>query len=186
MAEKGGGDVAGERTTKKERETSPLNLKSLKKIITIMNRAKITELDIEQDGVKIHLRKGPGPGEIAAAPMMPMVPAVAPMPAAPAPAAAPAPVAAAPAAAPETEDANLHPIASPMVGTFYRAPAPDAKPYVEIGAEVDENQVVCIVEAMKLMNEIKADVKGVIRKILVENAQAVEYGQPLFLVERKG
>lgn len=184
MAEKGGGDVAGERIPKKERETSPLNVKSLKKIITIMNRAKITELDIEQDGVKIHLRKGPGPGEIAAAPMMSVVPAVAPMPAAPAVVAAPA--AAAPsAAAPAAEDANLHTIASPMVGTFYRAPAPDAKPYVDVGAEVDENQVVCIVEAMKLMNEIKAEVKGVIRKILVENAQAVEFGQPLFLVERR-
>jgi acetyl-CoA carboxylase biotin carboxyl carrier protein len=182
MAEKGGGDMPGERILKKERETNPLNLKSLKKIITIMNRAKITELDIEQDGMKIHLRKGPGPGEIAAAPLMPVVPAVAPM-----PVAAPAPAPAAPAAAPaaDAED-NLHTIASPMVGTFYRSPGPDAKPYVDVGAEVDENQVVCIVEAMKLMNEIKADVKGVIRKILVENAQAVEYGQPLFLVERKG
>lgn len=186
MAEKGGGDVAGERIPKKEREASPLNVKSLKKIITIMNRAKITELDIEQDGVKIHLRKGPGPGEIAAASMMPVVPAVAPMPmaAAAAPAAAVVP-ATAPAAEPAAEEANLHTIASPMVGTFYRAPAPDAKPYVEVGAEVDENQVVCIVEAMKLMNEIKAEVKGVIRKILVENAQAVEFGQPLFLVERR-
>jgi acetyl-CoA carboxylase biotin carboxyl carrier protein len=181
MAEKGGGDVPGERILKKERETNPLNLKSLKKIITIMNRAKITELDIEQDGVKIHLRKGPGPGEIAAAPLMPMVPAVAPMPVA----ASPAPTAT-PAAPAADDEANLHTIASPMVGTFYRSPGPDAKPYVDVGAEVDENQVVCIVEAMKLMNEIKADVKGVIRKILVENAQAVEYGQPLFLVETKG
>lgn len=181
MAEKGGGNVAGERIPKKERETSPLNLKSLKKIITIMNRAKITELDIEQDGVKIHLRKGPGPGELAAAPVMSVMPAAAPMPVAPAAAPAVA-MAAVPAAA---EESGLHTITSPMVGTFYRSPGPEAKPYVDVGAEVDENQVVCIVEAMKLMNEIKADVKGVIRKILVENAQAVEYGQPLFLVERR-
>ncbi len=181
MAEKGGGNVAGERIPKKERETSPLNLKSLKKIITIMNRAKITELDIEQDGVKIHLRKGPGLGEIAPAPLLPVAPATVPMPAAPAAAV----VTAAPAASAPADEANLHTITSPMVGTFYRAPGPEVKPYVDVGAEVDENQVVCIVEAMKLMNEIKAEVKGVIRKILVENAQAVEYGQPLFLVERR-
>jgi acetyl-CoA carboxylase biotin carboxyl carrier protein len=73
-----------------------------------------------------------------------------------------------------------------MVGTFYRAPAPEAAPYVSEGSVVDNNAVVCIIEAMKLMNEIKSDVKGVIKKILVDNAQAVEFGQPLFLVERKG
>jgi acetyl-CoA carboxylase biotin carboxyl carrier protein len=162
-----------------------VNLKSLKKIVTIMNRAKITELDIEQDGVKIHLRKGPSTGEmmttIAAAPAM--VPAMMPQAqvmAQAAPAAIPA------AAAEPAEDANLYTITSPMVGTFYRAPSPEANPYAEIGTQVEENSVVCIVEAMKLMNEIKAEVRGVIKKILVENAQAVEYGHPLFLVERKG
>jgi len=169
-----------------------VNLKSLKKIVTIMNRAKITELDIEQDGVKIHLRKGPYTGDmvttLAAAPpiMHAVIPQGAPVvaaPAAPAPAAPASPAAVAPDSA---ADANLHTIASPMVGTFYRAPSPEANSYVEIGAQVEENTVVCIVEAMKLMNEIKAEVRGVIKKILVENAQAVEYGQPLFLVERKG
>jgi acetyl-CoA carboxylase biotin carboxyl carrier protein len=173
--------VATERITKKERETGSINIRSLKKIVTIMNRAKLSELDIEQEGVKIHLRKGQAPGEMVnqvmtAAPMMT--------------AAMPAPVAvatAAPAAAPAVSesDANLQIITSPMVGTFYRSPSPESKSFVDVGSEVDEGKVVCIVEAMKLMNEIKAEVKGVIKKILVENAQAVEYGQPLFQVERK-
>ena len=176
--------MAAERTTKKERETGSINIRSLKKIVTIMNRAKITELDIEQEGVKIHLRKGPTAEEMVsqvmtAAPMM--QPAIA-VPAA-APVAAVAPAVAAPAAS--ENDANIHVITSPMVGTFYRAPSPESKAFVEVGSEVDESKVVCIVEAMKLMNEIKAEVKGVIKKMLVENAQAVEYGQPLFQVERK-
>jgi len=172
--------MQGERGVKKETSpNSPVNLKSLKKIVTIMNRAQLTELNIEQDGIKIHLRKGPVgnamPQVVTTAAMMPSVmpAAVAP---APIPAAAPAPV----------EDANLYTLTSPMVGTFYRSPAPDAGPFVSEGSVVEENTVVCIVEAMKLMNEIKAEVKGVIKKILVENAQAVEFGQPLFLVERKG
>ncbi|MCX7900200.1 MAG: acetyl-CoA carboxylase biotin carboxyl carrier protein, partial [Methylocystis sp.] len=79
--------------------------------------------------------------------------------------------------------ANLIEIKSPMVGTFYRAPSPEAEPYVTVGKEVEEDTVVCIIEAMKVMNEIKAETKGVIRKILVENATPVEFGQPLFLVE---
>lgn len=99
-------------------------------------------------------------------------------------AAAPAAVAAAPP--PAEESKNLVPIKSPMVGTFYRSPAPDADPYVEQNSYVDVGQTVCIVEAMKLMNEIESDVKGRIARILVENAQPVEYGQILFLVETDG
>jgi len=82
----------------------------------------------------------------------------------------------------ESEEEKLHPITSPIVGTFYRAPAPDAKPYVEVGDHVEEDTVVCIVEAMKVMNELKAGCRGTIVKILAENAQTVEYGQTLFLV----
>lgn len=81
------------------------------------------------------------------------------------------------------EDLNLHKIVSPMVGTFYRAPAPDADPYVKEGDSVQSNTIVCIVEAMKLMNEIEAEINGTITKVLVENGQLVEYGQPLFLVK---
>lgn len=90
------------------------------------------------------------------------------------------------AAAREEEEKNLIPIKSPMVGTFYRSPAPDADPYVEANSYIDVGQTVCIVEAMKLMNEIESDVKGRIARILVENAQPVEYGQVLFLVETDG
>ncbi len=81
------------------------------------------------------------------------------------------------------DDSNLHKIVSPMVGTFYRAPAPDADPYVKEGDTVQSNTIVCIVEAMKLMNEIEAEINGTITKVLVENGQLVEYGQPLFLVK---
>lgn len=81
------------------------------------------------------------------------------------------------------EDATLHKIVSPMVGTFYKAPAPDADPYVSVGDKVKEDTVVCIVEAMKLMNEIEAEIRGEIVEVLVENGQLVEYGQPLFLVK---
>lgn len=172
-------------TKKESGEASPLNLRSLKKIVTIMNRAKITELDIEQDGVRIHLRKGENTSQVMAAPMMQSMPAQM---AVQAPAAAPAPAAATPATTPAPaaeDDPNCYTIKSPMVGTFYRSPSPEAKPFVEVGTEVSENSVICIVEAMKLMNEIKAEVKGKIKKILVENAQAIEFGQPLFQVERK-
>jgi len=81
------------------------------------------------------------------------------------------------------DDTDLHRIVSPMVGTFYQAPSPDSEPYVKVGDRVDEKSVVCIVEAMKLMNEIEAEVKGEIVEVLVENGQLVEYGQPLFLVK---
>jgi acetyl-CoA carboxylase biotin carboxyl carrier protein len=178
--------MQGERPKKETGASNPVNLKSLKKIVTIMNRAQLTELNIEQEGIKIHLRKGPAGDPVTQVmTTAAMLPPVMSAPAAPAAGAAPA-ASAVPAAAPSAADANLHTITSPMVGTFYRSPAPDANAFVTEGAAVEENTVVCIVEAMKLMNEIKAEVKGVIKKILVENAQAVEFGQPLFLVERKG
>ena len=87
-------------------------------------------------------------------------------------------------AAEESADADLHPIASPIVGTFYRAPNPDADPYVKVGDFVEQGQTLCIVEAMKLMNEIECDVSGTVVKVLPENAQPVEYGEPLFQIRR--
>ncbi|MCK5219086.1 acetyl-CoA carboxylase biotin carboxyl carrier protein [bacterium] len=141
-----------------------------------MNQAKITELDLEQEGVKIHLRKGPTREELTSAIAQPVPQAIAPV----------IPAEPLPAAAPPVVSSKLHTITSPMVGTFYRAPSPEANSYTETGDQVEEDTIVCIVEAMKLMNEIKAEVKGVIKEILIENAQAVEYGQPLFLVERRG
>jgi len=83
----------------------------------------------------------------------------------------------------QKEEEMLHTITSPLVGTFYRASSPDAPPFVEVGAKVEKGQVLCIIEAMKIMNEIESDVSGVIKKILVENGQPVEYGEPLFLIE---
>jgi acetyl-CoA carboxylase biotin carboxyl carrier protein len=105
--------------------------------------------------------------------------------AAPAPAAVPVPAAPAPAeAAPASEDDHLVKVVSPMVGTFYRAPSPEAPPFVEVGSHVLPGQTLCIIEAMKLMNEITAETSGSIRKILVDNARPVEFGQVLFLIEK--
>jgi acetyl-CoA carboxylase biotin carboxyl carrier protein len=129
-----------------------------------------------------HSVPSPNPAGLAAAGPVEVAPPAAPPQAVPADTAAPkAP--AAPEKVPEEDDPTLKKVTSPMVGTFYRAPAPDAKPYVELGHRVEEDTVLCIVEAMKLMNEIKAEMRGLVRRILVENGQPVEYGQPMFLIE---
>ena len=146
-------------------------LAELRRLIELVQQTGIGELEVTTGGRTVRIAAQPGgvPATTVAAP--------APAPA-PAPAAAPGGAPAAPAAG----EASLV-ITSPMVGTFYRAPAPDADPYVEVGDTVSVGQTVCIVEAMKLMNEIESEVKGRVVKILVENAQPVEYGQKLFLVE---
>jgi acetyl-CoA carboxylase biotin carboxyl carrier protein len=136
---------------------------------------------MESNGLKIRIKRGPEGVQqtiVAPAPVAATVVAAAPV-AAAAPASAPAPVA---PAAPAVEGKF---ISSPMVGTFYRSPSPDAPPYVEVGAVVDEETVVCIIEAMKVMNEIKAECKGVIAEVLAENAKPVEFGQKLFSVRPK-
>jgi acetyl-CoA carboxylase biotin carboxyl carrier protein len=129
---------------------------------------------MEQDGLKIRIKRGPEG-------FQPTVTVAAPVPSPVAVAPAPATAPAAPAAIP----ADTKHITSPMVGTLYRSPAPDAPPYVEVGAVVDEETVVCIIEAMKVMNEIKAEIKGVITEVLAENAKPVEFGQKLFAVKAK-
>jgi acetyl-CoA carboxylase biotin carboxyl carrier protein len=144
----------------------------IEELIRLVEESAITELEIWEGKKRIRIAKG------AAAAADPVA---APPPARPAGAAAPS---AAERPTGEQELApNLKQIKSPMVGTFYRAPAPDAEPFVEVGQRVAVGQTVCIVEAMKLMNEIGSDYEGVIREIYVENAQPVEYGQPLFAVE---
>ena len=156
-----------------------MELDQIKAIITMMKENDLSEFSMEQDGLKIRIKRGPEgyqPTVTVAAP--PPSPAVA----NPATAAAPAP-SAPPAAAPV--DVNLKHIVSPMVGTFYRSASPDAPSYVEVGQEVDPETVVCIIEAMKVMNEIKAEVKGVITEVLAENAKPVEFGQKLFAVRPK-
>lgn len=164
-----------------------LKIQEIREIIKLIDQSNIDEFSYEQEGAKLKLKKK---GEVHT------VVASAPTPAPVQPAAVEAPIAAAatpqatPAAQPvkeETkpvEDTNLHKITSPMVGTFYASPSPDASAYVQVGDKVSENSVVCIVEAMKLFNEIEAEVKGEVVEILVENGQLVEYGQPLFLVKQ--
>ena len=152
-----------------------MNLKDIKELISALDSKEINEFVFEDDKFKLAIRKG----VVAAAGA---APAAAPVAAAPA---AAAPVAAAPAA--EAGEvalaANQKTIVSPIVGTFYAAPAPDAAPFVKEGDVVAKGQTVCIVEAMKLFNQIESDYAGKIVKVLVANAEAVEYGQPLFIIE---
>lgn len=162
-------------------------LNEIRELVRLLDETSIAEFNYEIEGAKLSIKKT-AEGVQVLAPVVQAAPAAAPaaapVAAAPAPAAAPAAPAAAPApAAPKAEDPTLHKVVSPMVGTFYSSPAPDAAPYVKAGARVEEKTIVCIVEAMKLMNEIEADVRGEIVEVLVENGQLVEYGQPLFLVK---
>ena len=151
-----------------------MDVRDLKKIVQIMNDNDLVEIEIEEEGKRLRLRKPDG----SAPPVISAVPAAAPVPAAPPPTAAAAAAPAAPA-----EDAGLHTITAPMVGTFYASPSPDADAYAQVGTKVGPESVVCILEAMKVMNEIKAECSGEIVKICVQNAEAVEYGQALFLVK---
>ncbi|MDF7825884.1 acetyl-CoA carboxylase biotin carboxyl carrier protein [Pontiellaceae bacterium B12227] len=156
-----------------------MEIKDIKRIAELMKANDLTEFALVNDNFELAIKRGSDEPQVVYA-----------APAAAAPVAAPAaaPAAGAPAAAPAEaadENAGLIEIPSPIVGTFYRKPAPDADNFAEVGMEVSEDTVVCIVEAMKVMNEIKADVKGVIKKILVDEASPVQYGQPLFLVEPK-
>ena len=154
-----------------------MDAKDLKRIVEIMNANDLAEVEIEEEGKRLRVRKM----EFGAAAMVPAH-AVVPAPAAAAPAAVPAaPEAAVPAPAAAGAEGLLT-ITAPMVGTFYRAPSPDADNYVEVGRRISPDSVVCILEAMKVMNEIKAECSGEIVKICVQNAEAVEYGQALFVV----
>jgi acetyl-CoA carboxylase biotin carboxyl carrier protein len=152
-----------------------VDLKDIKAIIELMKKNSVTEFELEKQDFKIRLKRG---GNGGSAPVTSYEEAaVAPY---GQPAAALPPVTPTPAAAPPLPVSPELEIKSPMIGTFYRAPSPDAAPYVEIGAEVNPETVVCIIEAMKVMNEIKAEAKGVITEVLVENAKPVEFGQGLF------
>ena len=153
-----------------------MDLALLKKLVRIVEQSGVDEIEVEEEGLRVRISKGHA-GAAAAPVAAHALPAHSPSGhAAPVAAAAPAP------AAPVAET-KLHEVKSPIVGTFFRAPAPDADSYVEIGADVQEKSVLCIIEAMKLMNEIESDIAGKVVKILVENGQAVEYNQPLFLID---
>jgi acetyl-CoA carboxylase biotin carboxyl carrier protein len=147
-----------------------MDLRKLKTLIDLVSESNVSELEITEAEGKVRIVKGLGP-------VMHQQPAAS---AAPSTTAQPAPVIAAPQAVPEPAG---HIVKAPMVGTFYRSASPGAKPFVEIGAQVKEGDTVCIIEAMKILNEIETDQAGTIVQILCENGQAVEYGQPLFVVE---
>jgi acetyl-CoA carboxylase biotin carboxyl carrier protein len=154
----------------------------IQELVQIMREENLAEIEVRRWFTSVRLRR---PGAEAVAVNVPAPGAAGPH-AASSPATAAAAAAGAPgdaAPAPEAPTKNLIPIRSPMVGTFYRSPAPDADPYIEVNSPVDVGQTVCIVEAMKLMNEIESEVRGRIHQVLVENATPVEYGQTLFLVE---
>lgn len=146
-----------------------MDLRKLKTLIDLVSESNVSELEITEAEGKVRIVKSSG------APLVMQQPAVAMV-------AAPAAVAAAPAV-PVAEAPTGHAVKSPMVGTFYRSASPGAKPFIEVGSVVREGETICIIEAMKILNEIEADKSGTITKILCENGQAVEYGQPMFMIE---
>ena len=152
-----------------------MDLRKLKTLIDLVSESNVSELEITEAEGKVRIVKG-SPAGMAAPVTYAMAPAVA------APMAAPAAPVAAVEAAPAAEPAG-HTVKSPMLGTFYRSGSPGAKPFAEVGQQVKVGEAVCIIEAMKIMNEIECDHAGTITKCLVENGQAVEYGQPLFIIE---
>lgn len=156
-----------------------MDIRKLKKLIELVEDSGIAELEITEGEESVRIGRYPAPGSVPAAP----------------PAAAPAPAAAAPppaagggeqpaTAASETDDTpEGHIVRSPMVGTFYRAPSPDAKPFVDVGDKIGPSDTLCIIEAMKMLNQIEAEVSGEVSEVLVENGQPVEFDQPLFVIK---
>lgn len=174
-----------------------MDLADIRKLVRLMLRAELSELEIDDSnrGVRVHLKRDTGRGAAAGAGMAPVVQVM--------PSTGGAPVGSLGSMGPmgmsggdparalglDADDegalpAGMEVMKSPMVGTFYRASSPDAEVFVDVGAEVNEESVVCIIEAMKVMNEIKAEMKGAVAEILVENGEPVEFGQPLFLIKK--
>ncbi len=151
-----------------------MEIKEIKKVVQLMKDNDLSEFALEEENFKLQLKRGGDTvTQVVSAPQMVAAPVAAPV----------AVPAAAAAEAPAAVDDGLIEITSPMVGTFYSSPSPDADAFASVGMEIGEESVVCIVEAMKVLNEIKAEVKGTIKKILVDNATPVQFGQPLFLVD---
>ncbi|HEY0376588.1 MAG TPA: acetyl-CoA carboxylase biotin carboxyl carrier protein [Pyrinomonadaceae bacterium] len=186
---RGGGGGGGHQQNQARRSEQNLPMEELRDLFALFTEHGLTEFEIEREGMRVHLGRNPAPQVVAhpqsagSPTIMYEVPQQQPaaggheQPAA----AATAATAAQPAPA---EEESLHVIISPIVGTFYRAPSPNAESFVRLGSHVDPDSVVCIIEAMKLMNEIQAETSGEIAKIYVENGQPVEYGQPLFGVKK--
>lgn len=159
--------------------SGPFTLDEVKALVAVLEGTDVTSLVWDRNGQKVSIRRGSQPTVTQVVQHAPPIAVAAPV--AAAPAAAPAP---APSAAPaKAADKPGHVVTAPLVGTFYRAPSPESPPYVDVGTIVKKGQVLCIVEAMKLMNEIEAEVGGRVAEIFVQNATPVEFGQPLFRIE---
>lgn len=159
-----------------------MDIKDIRRIIEMMKENELCEFELEDEGFRIAIKRRTGgdPHMMVSSHGIPSPMMMHP----PQPPSAPPPTEPQAAdAKPVEENEGLQPVTSPMVGTFYRSPTPDADPFVSLGSEVEEDTVICIVEAMKVMNEIKAETRGIVRKILVDNASPVQFGQPLFLME---
>ena len=180
-------ESAGKRTRNAQRPAASVNLEELRELVALLRDNGLAEIELENEGFRVRLRRESAIAESSPASAAHPDPAPVPAPAPPAPAAAPAvsgpahPGTSATTAA--AQDQDLHIISSPIVGTFYRSPSPTAEAFVKIGSNVEPESVVCIIEAMKLMNEIQAETSGEVVKIYVENGQPVEYGQPLFGIQ---
>jgi len=147
-----------------------MNIKEIKEMIVLMNENGLLELEIEKEGLRIRLKKtAPGGIDLGGSIVVERQNVT--------------DTVSRQAAIPQASTAATVEIKAPMVGTFYRAPSPEAAPYIEVGTTIEPGQVICVIEAMKLMNEIKAEVRGKILEILVDNAEPVEFGQPMFLIE---
>jgi acetyl-CoA carboxylase biotin carboxyl carrier protein len=160
-----------------------LDLKQIKQIIDLMKRSELTEFAVEEEGFKLKIRRGANGLPIVSSGRSSNPP----FSAAESNSTPPMPVPASlsnPGAPVAAEDPDIVYVKSPMVGTFYRSPSPESKPFVDIGSKIEDNSLVCIIEAMKIMNEIQAEIKGTVVEILAENGQPVEYGQRLFKLKQ--
>jgi acetyl-CoA carboxylase biotin carboxyl carrier protein len=177
------------------RPEAQLPMEDLRDLFALFTEHNLTEFEIEREGFRVHLGRNPAPTVAAGLPVAQVLTAPSAQSGVPtvhsggaqsvaAGAASSAPSTGAQTEASATEEESLHIIVSPIVGTFYRSPSPTAEPFVRLGSRVDPDSVVCIIEAMKLMNEIQAETSGEVAKIYVENGQPVEYGQPLFGVKK--
>jgi acetyl-CoA carboxylase biotin carboxyl carrier protein len=178
-APKENGETGSKRNRSAQRPAASVNMEELRELIALLRDNGLAELELENEGFRVRLRRDSGASESSGNVAAPTAPVIAPA----APAAAPVHAPAHPGTQATTaaaQDQDLHIISSPIVGTFYRSPSPTADAFVKIGSNVEPESVVCIIEAMKLMNEIQAEATGEVVKIYVENGQPVEYGQPLF------
>jgi acetyl-CoA carboxylase biotin carboxyl carrier protein len=161
-----------------------LDLKQIKQIIDLMKRSELTEFAVEEEGFKLKIRRGTNGLPIVSATRgssSPFVPESNSIPPMPVPASIQSTLPGAPVV---TEEPGIVFVKSPMVGTFYRSSSPESKPFVDVGSKIEDNSLVCIIEAMKIMNEIQSEIKGTVVEILVENGQPVEYGQRLFKLKQ--